>query len=596
MDETVLIERLRRAGATAAGLATTIRPQLVVGVTDETVAAPPPGPREAGEDLPTITIDRRITSSQPDAAPSADLVLVKVLGEGGMGCVHLARQRSLQRPVAVKTTHEDAPFALHQALIAEAVITGQLEHPSIVPIHALGVDAQRRPALVMKRVEGVGWDVLLDEPSHEVWEGWEGTESDRLAGHLQILKQVCHAVHFAHSRGVVHRDLKPENVLIGRFGDVYVADWGVAIRMADVADSGLCGTPGYMAPEMVVGEDVDARTDVYLLGAVLNRVLVGRVRHDAERAIEALRLALVSAPQDFDEGVPLELATLINRACHLDPDRRPPSAEAFREGIVRFEKHRVSVRLAEGAMTRLVEVQAMHDEGAADEESERSFDELVAQARFGLRQALDDWPENPDAREAFAELEAILEARRARKAHLERFARERDPGIGAGHRIRALNLLALAGVALGVGAWMGARAASPLTLVLYATGVAVPLVVLTFVFRDDLLATAFGRQTSVMLFLCLGVTLLPRLLGLWFPVELDDALVRDSMGLAGVTAMGSFTLFRWLIPVTATLLLTALAIMVWPPLALPLFGTGSSLGLVLCAWFARREAVSRSGD
>src|SRR5207248_5943633 len=106
-----------------------------------------------------------------------------------------------------------------------------------------------------------------------VWRDRGSAPGDRLGAHLEILMQVCNAAHFAHSRGIVHRDIKPQNVFIGRYGEVYLGDWGLAVRVEPRSQTrALCGTPAYMAPEMVVGGEVDARTDVYLLGATLHQI------------------------------------------------------------------------------------------------------------------------------------------------------------------------------------------------------------------------------------------------------------------------------------------------------------------------------------
>jgi len=155
---------------------------------------------------------------------ACDFRVLERLGRGGMGTVHLARQESLRREVAVKRLRPDTSNeSTRQALIHEALVTGSLEHPNIVPIHALGRVDEAEPMLVMKRVEGVSWQTLIQQPEREAY---RGHRPDRLRRHLDILKQVAQAVHFAHSRGVIHRDLKPENVMLGEYGEVYVVDWG----------------------------------------------------------------------------------------------------------------------------------------------------------------------------------------------------------------------------------------------------------------------------------------------------------------------------------------------------------------------------------
>ena len=198
MDEDTLDARLRDAGladtAAAWPVGATIRPPDLS--TSETL----PATSEPNErSLPRLSVDLRgsMPTDGPTPPPStgADLEVRALLGEGGMGRVLLARQHSLQRDVAVKTAKDGAAPSVRDAILREGAITGQLEHPAIVPVHALGVDSDGRPAMVMKRVEGVSWDVLVKDPDHERWEGWEGDQGDRLPGHLQLLARRC--VHHA---------------------------------------------------------------------------------------------------------------------------------------------------------------------------------------------------------------------------------------------------------------------------------------------------------------------------------------------------------------------------------------------------------------
>ena len=271
--------------------------------------------------------------------PDTDLAIVRELARGGMGVVHLAEQRSLSREVAVKTARTN-DAAIVSALVREARIMGALEHPSLVPVHALGIDPEGGPVLVMKRIEGVSWRTLLAAPDHEAWAPLLAGHGDRMRGHVEILAQICRALAFAHDRGVVHRDLKPDNVMIGRFGEVYLLDWGVALRLADAASEpeGIVGTPGYLAPEMARADPrlVDARTDVYLLGATLYELVGGRPPHDAPTPLAALVLALTGEVAPLPEDAPVELVELIAASMAFDPSERTPSAESFRLGLARF--------------------------------------------------------------------------------------------------------------------------------------------------------------------------------------------------------------------------------------------------------------------
>ncbi len=269
----------------------------------------------------------------------ADLATRGELGRGGMGVVRLADQHSLSRSVALKTSLSlDA--AVVAALVREARIMGSLEHPNLVPVHALGIDPSGAPVLVMKRIEGVSWRALLADPAHEGWRSLLVGHDDRLRASVEVLSQVCRALAFAHDRGVVHRDLKPDNVMIGRFGEVYLLDWGVALRLAerDAEPRSIVGTPAYMAPEMARGVPalVEARTDVYLLGATLYEVLVGHPPHAAPTPLAALVSALLGEVPPVPDETPADLALLVRRAMAPAPADRVAGADAFLEDLRRF--------------------------------------------------------------------------------------------------------------------------------------------------------------------------------------------------------------------------------------------------------------------
>ncbi len=244
------------------------------------------------------------------------------LGRGGMGEVHLAHQHVLNRDVALKRPLGSESSV---ALMMEARLTGALEHPGIVPIHALGLDEAGQPVMVMKHVEGVSWADLIKDPHHD---GWRRNKGDRIAWQLRIMSQVCDAVHYAHCQGVIHRDIKLDNIMIGRFGEVYLLDWGIAKRIQQTQGTGITGTLSYMAPEMAEGKDHAERTDVYLLGATLHHALIGQPRHNAETIPETLASVSVSAPYSYPSTVPAELARICNRAplltqtCVTRPPRR----------------------------------------------------------------------------------------------------------------------------------------------------------------------------------------------------------------------------------------------------------------------------------
>jgi serine/threonine protein kinase len=182
--------------------------------------------------------------------------VVEQLGRGGMGSVYLARDERLGREVAIKVSSGVPGAEVERRLNAEARILATLEHPGIVPIHDAGRLADGRLFYVMKRVRGA----TLSEHLQRV---------RSLSERLGIFERICEAVSFAHARGVIHRDLKPDNVMIGEFGEVLVMDWGVA-RAGALDEAGtVLGTRGFMAPEQEDGGEIDARADVYGLGAIL---------------------------------------------------------------------------------------------------------------------------------------------------------------------------------------------------------------------------------------------------------------------------------------------------------------------------------------
>ena len=230
------------------------------------------------------------------------------IGHGGMGKVLAAVEKSLQRTVALKVLRRSEDQAGQFRFIREARITGRLQHPSIVPVHELNVDEEGRVFYTMKLVKGVTLRQIL----RDLNAGEPGAlQSYDLPSLLTIFQKVCDAVAFAHSQSpaVIHRDLKPDNIMVGDYGEVLVMDWGAAkILQRDELESpavaphrlrppvqaspnesnsehaadplltqagSVMGTPGYMAPEQVIGRaaSADERTDIYALGAILYALL-----------------------------------------------------------------------------------------------------------------------------------------------------------------------------------------------------------------------------------------------------------------------------------------------------------------------------------
>lgn len=247
------------------------------------------------------------------------------IGSGGMGVVHLARQRSTGREVAIKAVHPDRLLPAYLAAFRqECCITAVLEHPNVPPVYDAGADF-----MVMKRLTGRSLEDRLRARD----------AAARLPAHIEALLKVCDAIGFAHARGVVHRDLKGENVMVGDFGEVWVMDWGLAVGVAPSPDGtwlapqissrqDMCaGTPMCVAPEVALAEleSIGPSLDLFMLGALLYRVLCGHYPFEAKTSEESLRLAakrnlaplLLRAP-----GAPFRLVQAADRATAWDPGER----------------------------------------------------------------------------------------------------------------------------------------------------------------------------------------------------------------------------------------------------------------------------------
>jgi serine/threonine-protein kinase len=241
------------------------------------------------------------------------------LGHGGMGEVLDAHDEQIGRDVAIKRILAATPAPGQvERFVREACIQGQLEHPSIVPVHELGRDVDGRPYFAMKKLAGTTLAAILRTQDATF-------PRQRL---LRAFADVCLAVELAHTRGIIHRDLKPDNVMLGDFGETYVLDWGVAKligqrdepeRAASIgaftAAGAAVGTAGFMPPEQARGDtDIDGRADVYALGCVLSRILA----HEPARPI------------------PPELEALQVRATQLDRAQRIASARELGDAVQRY--------------------------------------------------------------------------------------------------------------------------------------------------------------------------------------------------------------------------------------------------------------------
>lgn len=278
------------------------------------------------------------------------------LGRGGMAVVHDVQDLGLRRRTALKVISDafaSEPMAIGQ-FVREAQITGQLEHPNIIPFYEFGTDHEGSHYLNMRKIEG---DLLSELLPADPAERMTSTHLGTLA---RVMIRVCDALSYAHSRGVIHRDIKPENIIVGDFGQVYLFDWGIALLRHDLTDAPVTvdddvlekaaesgpvvlGTPAYMSPEMTYGEATmqDARTDVFLAGATMYKVITGRPPFVAKRAADVVALARTESAPDpqlylGDVVLPEELKRIVMKALARDPDARYQTTADMKRDLQAF--------------------------------------------------------------------------------------------------------------------------------------------------------------------------------------------------------------------------------------------------------------------
>ncbi len=356
--------------------------------------------------------EKRKAGGPPPKSPAdvPDYELLDIIGEGGMGVVYAAHQSSIARTVAVKMLKPTAKVREEQRdkFISEAVVTGELDHPNIVPIYDLGSNDEGALFYSMKRVRGTPWDKVIHQK--------------QLDENLSILLRVADAVAFAHAGGVIHRDLKPDNVMLGDYGEVLVMDWGLAritpqfahVDAVFQADS-LGGTPAYMAPEMAKGpvESINKTSDVYLLGAILYEIIGGVPPHSGRDVMQCLMAASQNRidPIRYDG----ELKEVALKAMATQQEDRYQTVKEFQEAVRVYQSHSESLVLSAHANQNLQKARAANDY------------QLYARALYGFQESLTLWDENNRARALLAVTQRDYATSALEKGDLDLAASLLDP-------------------------------------------------------------------------------------------------------------------------------------------------------------------------
>lgn len=301
------------------------------------------------DDLPEVP--RAEASSQEQGlmdVKSAYQIKDDRIASGGQGIINRASDRALGCTVALKTLHQKYKddTEARQSFINEARITAELDHPAIIPIHGLYSDENNSLYLAMKLIYGYTLDKFLQRiiaiyKSNGIK---RYNERKSLRNRIDILLRVCDAVSYAHHRNIIHRDLKPSNIMIGRYRETYVTDWGIAAHLDDAQHlEKISGTPGYIAPEVLTTKKADVRSDVYALGVILFEITtLSPAFADDELSVLLQKVQMgmhLPLKHRFKFRIDRDLAAIINKAIAVNPDDRYQTAGELARDLRKYLAH-----------------------------------------------------------------------------------------------------------------------------------------------------------------------------------------------------------------------------------------------------------------
>lgn len=351
--------------------------------------------------------EARLTAAQLDEEPlvgSRRYTFIEEVARGGMGVIHRVWDKQLRRPLAMKVILSEGltprrKDRLLRRFLREAQISGQLDHPGVVPVHEVGIDSEERVFFTMRLVRGRDLRTILRE-AHAEGTGWNPMRA------LGVILKVCETMEYAHSKGVIHRDLKPANIMVGNYGEVYIMDWGLARVLDDDPDEetveldpeqekhpddlvapletefgAVLGTPVFMAPEQAQGkrELVGPWSDVYSLGAILYTYLAqhppyldpgGSSSHSS--VLDRVREEAPSPLMSMRDELPSELISICERAMARELEDRYSSIQELHADLRAYHES---------------ELKAAEDARRAAEEAVR--DQKVAEFLIGMFEVLD---------------------------------------------------------------------------------------------------------------------------------------------------------------------------------------------------------------
>jgi hypothetical protein len=604
---------------------------------DRTQVSGPAAPSGREGDADHFSTDKTVAlpAAQlgPDAAPTyldplaslSALAVGEIIGEGGMGVVRSATQRSLGRTVAIKTTHPDASPAQAELMLQEAWVTGFLEHPGVVPVHDI-LRGEDGPVVVMRRIRGATWEALRVD---EAWARARGAR-DLLEQNLRTFARVCEIVEFAHAKGVLHRDIKPANVMLGSFGEVYLLDWGLALALNDEAaehlpragmSHGLAGTLAYASPEMVGAVDapLGTHTDVYLLGSVLFEIATGRPPHDKPTVTQTFE-SIAASPPVVPPAVSTTLGAICARALAKEPAERYAEVAALRHDVLDFLRLRDSEHVVLQAQRALDGLRAVCKVAG----ERREIYDLYGECRFAFREALHMWPENATARSGLTEaatlviehelerdprvaaalleetpdVEPALAARVRNAATAEAKERARLAKLAVTHdQDTGVQARRIFFVILGL-SWAGSQFADPLGPLSHLRFAIislceVPVLLVAWLFTRDMMKTLFNRRlvgaVAVMLLAQSGLFFTAKALG----VDLMTTRIMQLGLWATISAVLTASIERRFWPMTLAVI-ASLCVTVHAPHLRPFAGAFASLFVtanVLAIWRGKRTPM-----